>query len=313
MSEPTSSLFDAALARLRRSRLLEGAMLGGSVLVTLPMTQACAEGPDTTSQADQADWAQYEGKRDTSMVSFTGAWSHNCAGNNTRFGCGSVAVHLKVRVKPQQNVDLNWKRVGVVYRSPNDLTDRTAVGSYSHTYPNGDEEWNVTVTTPSWKSTIIFDAWYQDGKGGTFLDDNEGEFHVVNAGPDYNIVRVEPWLNTIAVTDSQITGKISLQASDLDFDKELELIATKDGWQTVIQLGTGNSGDKNKFYWVEDFPSSDGRERWQIDLDLPSDGATRFEYAVVYRHGIVNGAKTYEFWDNNGGSNYNVEKQANPQ
>jgi hypothetical protein len=57
---------------------------------------------------------------------------------------------------------------------------------------------------------------------------------------------------------------------------------------------------------VQDFPGSDGRERWEIDLDLPADGATRFEYAVVYRHGIVNGAKTYEWWDNNGGANYAV-------
>jgi len=287
-------------------------MLGGSVLVTLPMTQACVDGPAATSEQDQADWAQYEGKRDTSMVSFTGTWSQNCAGNNTRFGCGSVAVHLAVRVKPQPGADLAWKRVGVVYRSPNDLTDRTAVGSYVQTYANGDEEWNVTVTTPSYKSTIIFDTWYQDGKGGTFVDDNQGEYHVVNAGPDYNIVRVEPWLNTVAVTNTAITGKISLQASDLDFDKQLALVASKDGWQTVIEMGSGSQGEKNKVYWVEDFPFSEGRERWQVDVDLPADGATKFEYAVVYRHGIVNGAKTYEFWDNNGGTNYRVDKQ-NPQ
>jgi hypothetical protein len=304
MSESTS-LFESALNRLRRSRALEASMLGGSILVALPLTQACAEGPSATSSEDQADWAQYEGKRDTSMVSFTGSWSSNCAGGNTRFGCGSVAIHLKVRVKPQQNADLDWKRVGVVYRSPNDLQDRTAVGSYSHTYPNGDEEWNVTVTTPSFKTTLIFDAWYQDGKGGTFMDDNQGEFHVVNAGPDYQIVRVEPWLNTVAIGD-KIAGKISLQASDLDFDKQLELVASKDGWATVTTLGMGNQGDKNAWYWVQDFPGSDGRERWEIDLDLPADGATRFEYAVVYRHGIVNGAKTYEWWDNNGGANYAV-------
>ena len=46
---------------------------------------------------------------------------------------------------------------------------------------------------------------------------------------------------------------------------------------------------------------------------VPADGAARFEYAVVYRHGIVNGAKSYEFWDNNGGGNYRVEKQVAPQ
>src|SRR5213592_4338230 len=163
MPESTSSLLDAALARLRRSRLIEGTMLGGSILLTHPMTQACAEGPAVTSEQDQFDWAQYEGKRDTSTVSFTGTWFHNCTNNNTRFGCGSIAVDLKIRIKPVANVDLNYKKVGVVFRSPNDLTDRTAVGTYSQTYPNGDEEWNVTVSTPSWKPTILFDAWYQDG------------------------------------------------------------------------------------------------------------------------------------------------------
>jgi hypothetical protein len=307
MSE-SSSLFEAALARLRRHRFIEGALLGSSILLTLPSASCATSEVDATSEADQADWAQYEGKRDTSMVSFTGSWFHNCAAGNTRFGCGSIAVHLKIRIKPQQNVDLDWKRVGVVYRSPNDLADRTAVGTYSHTYANGDEEWNVTITTPSWKPTILFDAWYQDGKGGTFVDDNQGEFHVVNAGPEYQIVRVEPWLNTLALTDTKLSGKISVQASDLDFDKRLELVGSKDGWQTTIHLGSGNPGDTNKWYWAEDFPFAEGRERWVIDVDLPADGAARFEYAVVYRHGVVNGAKTYEFWDNNGGGNYRVEK-----
>lgn len=310
MADSTSSLFDAALARLRRHRLLETAALGGSVLLTLPALPACTDAAETSEQ-EQADWAQYEGKRDTSMVSYTGAWSSNCAGENTRFGCGSIAAHLKVRVKPVQGADLAWKRVGVVYKSPNDPTERTAVGSYSHTYANGDEEWNVTVTTPSWKSTIVFDTWYQTGTGQTFVDDNEGELHVINAGPDYNIIRVEPWLNTVAVGASGVHGKISVQVSDLDFDKQLELHATTDGWQTVHQLGVGAQGEPNKMYWTEDFPFAEGRERWQIDLDLPGD-AQQLEYAVVYRHGVVNNAKRYEWWDNNGGSNYRVDRTVTP-
>ena len=69
----------------------------------------------------------------------------------------------------------------------------------------------------------------------------------------------------------------------------------------------GAAGDKNKLYWVEDFGGQPGRERWQIDLDLP--GATHaFEYAVRYRHGVVNNARIYEFWDNNSGSNYRVSE-----
>jgi hypothetical protein len=103
-----------------------------------------------------------------------------------------------------------------------------------------------------------------------------------------------------------VSGRISVQLADLDFDKQLELVATKDHWQTVLRFGMGASTEKNKLYWVEDFPYAPGRERWQIDLEIPG-GSDHFEYAIVYRHGVVNGARTYEFWDNNFGANYRVE------
>ncbi len=89
-----------------------------------------------------------------------------------------------------------------------------------------------------------------------------------------------------------------------------DFFATTDGWDTVIQLGMGQAGDVNRWYWAEDYPWS-GRERWQLDLDLPQ-GGEAFEYAVVYRHGVVNGARTYEFWDNNFGANYVVPRVVVP-
>jgi hypothetical protein len=304
-TSPTRSLFEAALARLRHGRAARSVALGGSVLVALPPAAACHDAVETRL-VESFDWAQYEGKRDTGMVSFTGHWYAECASPNTRFGCGDLAMHFFVRVKPQAHADLDWKRVGVVFRSPSDMTERTAVGHYQFTYGNGDEEWRVTIQVPQWQSVIVFDAWYQDGAGSTWIDDNEGEFHVVNAGPAYNVVRTEPWLQTVTVTEAGVGGRLSAQVADLDFDKQLELVATKDGWQTVLRFGIGAAGDKNKWYWVEDFPYSN-RERWHIDLDLPG-GADRFEFAVGYKHGVVNGAKVYEFWDNNGGSNYRVER-----
>ena len=127
---------------------------------------------------------------------------------------------------------------------------------------------------------------------------------MVNAGPDYQVVRVEPWLNTIALGPGGVTGKVSVQVADLDYDKELELVASDDGWQTVQHLGMGAAGDKNRLYWAEDFGS---RERWQIDLELPST-SSHFEYAVVYRHGVVNNARSYAFWDNNGMRNWTVDR-----
>jgi hypothetical protein len=300
MSESPSTLFEAALARLRR----RSAAVGGTVILTLPAVGACVEPSPDLSAVESFDWAQYEGQRDTRMVQFTGVWTASCQ-YNSRFGCGAQLINLSVRVKPAEHADINWKRVGIVYRSPDDLTERTALGNYVTTYDNGDEEWRVSFSAPGTQPVIVFDAWYQDGAGKTWIDDNQGELHVINTGPGYTIVRVEPWLNTVAVGTTGVSGKISLQLADLDYDKQLEVVATKDNWQTTLHFGMGSSGETNKLYWVEDFPYSPGRERWQIDLDLPG-GADAFEYAVVYRHGIVNGARTYEFWDNNFGSNYRV-------
>jgi hypothetical protein len=300
MAESPSSLFEAALARLRR----RGVAFGSGVLLTLPAT-ACIDPSPDLSTVESFDWAQYEGQRDTRMVSFTGEWSSSCT-YNTRFGCGSVLLQALVRVHPMEHADLAWKRVGVVFRTPEDLTERTAVGSYSRTLDNGDEEWRVAFLAPGSQPVVVFDVWYQDGLGKTWIDDNQGELHVINTGPAYQVIRVEPWLNTIAVGPSGVSGRVSLQLADLDFDKQLELVGTTDNWQTTLRFGIGGSTDKNKLYWVEDFPYAPGRERWQIDVDVPG-GADHFEYALVYRHGVVNGARTYEFWDNNFGGNYRVD------
>lgn len=302
-SPPTSNLYDQALARLRRSGAVAGrAALAGGVFLQLPTMAACVEDPSFT-QAEQESWAQYEGQRNTDLVSFTGGYWSECKQPNTRFGCGSYDLYVKVRVRPVAGADLSWKRVGVVYKTPYDTTERTALGHYFTTWSNGDEEWHVPVNVPSWSNLIVFDAWYQDGAGGTWYDDNQGELHVVNAGPAYNVVRVEPWLTTLTVDDYGVRGRISIQVADLDYDKRVKLVATKDDWNTVIELGTGVAGELNKFHWVEDFPWSNSHERWAIDLDLP--GATdELQYAIVYEHGVVNGARTYAFWDNNFGTNY---------
>jgi hypothetical protein len=298
------SLFDRALTRLRRTG---GAALAGGAMLQLPAQLGCAvEDAQTLGEAEQADWAQYEGVRDTSMVSYTGdSWSI-CRQPNTRFGCGALDLIVKLRVKPVAGADLNWKRVGVVYRTPFDPTERTAMGNYVTTWSDGYEEWHVAMSVAQWSATVLFDAWYQDGAGHTYFDDNMGELHVAHDGPPYQVVRVEPWQSTVVVGDAGVQGKLSLQALDLDYDKQLEIHATKDGWTTVLRFGIGNPGDKNRWYWVEKYPWS-GRERWEIDLDLPG-AADSFEYAVVYRHGVVNNARTTEFWDNNFQQNYRVDR-----
>lgn len=301
----TSSLFDLALSRLRAGRTLGGA-LTSTVLLTLPTMTACLDQGPQLSSVESGEWAQYEGTRDTRMVRYTGQYSTDCAAPNTRFGCGATAIHVKLRVQPVENADLAWKRVGIVYHLVGDSTDYTAVGSYVASLGDGSEEWLVTAVVPQWQTVMMFDAWYQDGRGHTYIDDNEGELHIANGGPAYQIVRVEPWMNTVTVGESGVSGRVSVQLADLDYDKDLELVATRDGWQTVLHFGLGAAGDKNVLYWAEDLGTA--RERWQIDLDLP--GATdHFEYAVRYRHGVVNNATSYDFWDNNFEHNYAVDRE----
>jgi hypothetical protein len=296
----TSELFERALARLRRGGSAAGQVaLAGGVLLQLPALTACVD-TEQTDAAEQADWAQYEGIRNTEMVSYTGSYWSKCNAPNTRFGCGSVDIWVKLRVRPVAGADIAWKRVGVVYKNAADLTERTAIGNYFTTYANGDEEWHVPMSVPAFQTTVLFDGWYQDGTGETWVDDNQGELHVINDGPSYQVVRVEPWLNTVTVGASGVLGRISVQAYDLDYDKQIKLVGTTDGWATQFEL---------PLTWSEDLQFGT-RERWTVDIDRP--GATgAFEYAVVYRHGIVNGAREYDFWDNNFGQNYRVEPVVN--
>ena len=74
---------------------------------------------------------------------------------------------------------------------------------------------------------------------------------------------------------------------------------------SVFGIGDG----ANKWRWVGD--GWGGVDRFRIDVDIA--GATdRFEYAVVYRHGVVNDATPYEYWANGGGSNYVVTRTTQP-
>jgi len=304
---------DDLLARaLRRVGRRAGAAVGGATLVgaalPLPTLAGCIVDDPTLGQAEQQSWADDEGQRSTEMVRFTGEHWTSCRYPNTRFGCGSLDIYLKLRVKPVAGVDLAWKKVGVVYHTVGDAAERTAVGYYSTTWADGFEEWHVPVTVYANAATVVFDAWYQDGAGHTYYDDNQGESHVANTGAGASVVRVEPWRSSVVVDGAGVRGTLSLQVADLDYDKQIALIGTTDDWQTSFELGQGAAGDANRWHWVEDFPWSNF-ERWEIALDLPcAASVTRFQYAVVYRHGIVDGATTYPFWDNNWGQNYVVER-----
>ncbi len=318
-----------ALQRIRRAKLKR--LLNGGVATSAVATLAvqglgaCAvddEGATTLDQTEvapnvpapgdgKADWAQYEGERNTDMVVYRGEYWTEQSDCNTRAGCMSLDLILKVFVKPVPAANLDAKRVGVVFRLPSWEPGRTAtaMGSYYSSY-DGMEEWHVRIRMRQWDGTIIpvFNAWYQDGLGHTYYDDNMGEFH---AADGWGQAIHQLWWNgtDVQVNDSGVSGQIVVRVADLDWDKELDLVWTTNDWQDVHISGLGSPSDKNAWFWVED--SYYGRDVFRMNLNIPG-SYEEFEYAIVYRHGVTNNAIPYEFWDNAGGYNYTVTRGGPP-
>jgi hypothetical protein len=298
---------EAALARLKGATrsVMKGSAVAGALAFTVTGAAGCdgvAMAPTVDSHQSavigdgQPSWSQQQGKRDTTMVAYTqSSWSQfrDC---NTRGGCMTVDVFLKVRVKPVAGADLSKKRVGVVYRTAG--SQATAVGSYFTTLADGYEEWHVPVTLRAYGTSVFtFDAWYQDGLGNTFVDDNGGDLHPVAWYGSYSIIRTTYGMygNQVTLDEHGVKGTIGAYVADLEYQKEIALVYTTDGWQT--------SHEDKSWVWVEDYGSE--LERWKIDVDIPG-SFDKFEYALVYRHGGHNGGQRYEFWDNNYSQNYSV-------
>ncbi|MBK8253777.1 MAG: hypothetical protein IPK82_14055 [Polyangiaceae bacterium] len=281
-----------------------------------PLVAGCntpidSEDPDDLGETEdaiigggQTDWAQQQGQRNTTMVSYykENWWSYTDCGS--RFGCQGIDLFLKIRVKPVAGANLDQKKIGVVYRKPGTSALTTVTGNYFTTWGNGDEEWHVKVSVRSWENIVSFNAWYQDGLGNTYFDDNNTELHAVAIGGSYPAI-THMWNYTnVAVTASGVQGDISVRLADIDYDKQVAMVYTTDDWQTVQWMNMGNAA--NQWHWVED--NGDDYERWAVSVNIPGN-FTKFQYAVVYRHGVQNGAALYEFWDNNGGTNWVVLRQ----
>ena len=294
-----------------------GAVASALTFAIAPTSSGCAvaddagedvgETQDAIIGAGQADWAQQQGQRDTYWVSHFHEtwWSYNYTACSTRFCPQYIDLFIKLAVRPAESANLETKRVGVVYRAPGTTQLTTVTGNYFTTWNNGQEEWHVKVTVPSYQNVISFNAWYEDGAGHTYYDDNSGELHVATIGPgSIAVVQMNGYpYTTVSVDADGVHGSISARVADIDYDKNVSLVYTTDGWQTShwLDIGTGD----NAWHWVEDYGTD--YERWAVDLDIPGDFA-QLEYAIRYRHGVVNGAYAYEFWDNNNGNNYLVTR-----
>ncbi len=322
-SPASSSSFIAALERVlgqqsgRVVRLVRtGAIAGALTLAAAPLLTGCNPPGETEESEDvgetedaiigngQTDWAQQQGQRNPAMVSYYKESWYNLTDCGMRGGCQGIDLFLKLRVKPVAGANLADKRVGVVYRKPGTSELTTVTGNYFTTWGNGDEEWHIKIHLRSSENLVSFNAWYQDGAGHTYFDDNQAELHAVAIGGSYAAIQQLWYLNTVTVTAQGVQGNIEVRLADIDYDKQVAMVWTTDDWQTTNWSNTG--GAQNQWHWAEDLGTD--YERWEINLDIPGDFQS-FKYAIVYKHGVVNGATVYEIWDNNGGSNYVVVRQ----
>lgn len=312
-----------ARTRLNKLALAANATAAGLMAVTaVPGLTACntSDGgapadetnpyDDTTTTVGEGkgDWAQEKGKRSTDMVRYSGeTWmqQNDC---NTRAGCMSIDVFLKLFVKPVAGASLDAKKAGVVIHEPGRAGQQTFEAKYVATGADGMEEWHVQVRQQKYAhpGVFLFTAWYEDGKGSTYFDDNQGEFHVNTWDGIWSVLRQDYYaVSGIRLDDSGLSGTVDLEVRDLDFDKDIRMVWTLDGWKTVNEFKIG-SESVNNWQWVGN--SYDGWQRWSIKLDWKG-SFQKFEYAIVYKHGVVNGAQPYEFWLNNGGLNFSVLKE----
>lgn len=311
---------EQAFARLdgRLGMLVKGgALLSAVTFAAAPLTSGCAVQADDSEEPlgeaqeevignDQTDWAQQQGQRNTSMVRYyhENWWAYNYTTCNSRFCPQFIDLFVKLAVRPVQGADLNWKRVGLVYRAPGTNQLTTVTGTYYTTWNNGEEEWHIKITLPSYHNIVSFNAWYQDGAGHTYYDDNNGELHVTTVGSG-SVAVIQMYgdsFTNVAVDRTGVHGTISARVADVDYNKQVSMVYTTDNWQTVHWMDMGSG--QNQWHWVEDYGND--YERWAVDVNLPGN-VQQFQYAIRYRHGVVNGAYAYEFWDNNNGQNYVVQ------
>lgn len=146
-------------------------------------------------------WAHREGQRNLGMVRF----DLSSAFGSTRIheppeefqnSVWAQSAIWKVRVKPVEGANLDQKRVGVIrsqhsYDFGEDGRGETVLADYHSAGRNGFEKWQAYE---EWESSgsasgILISsfavlAWYQDGLGHTYYDDNSGSGYVVRWEPN---------------------------------------------------------------------------------------------------------------------------------
>ncbi|MBI5535264.1 MAG: hypothetical protein HY898_21230 [Deltaproteobacteria bacterium] len=216
-----------------------------------------------------------------------------------------VDLFLRIGVMRPEGADGEARQAGVVYKLLGSSDRRKQEGVFARRLPSGEEEWQVRLCLQASSPGVVpFFAWYDDGRGGVFYDDNARQLHVVLWKEGFEVVRHEFEATNVELTDAGVRGTLSVLLADLEYHKEVGLVWTTDGWKTHQEFGTGPAA-VNMWHWVRD--AFEGFQQWQIVLDVPG-SFDAFEYAIVYRHGAVQGAVRQEFWADNGHRNFVVRR-----
>ena len=310
--------------RLARAATAAGAigLSSGQLLVGGCAGEVVGSSEEALINSSVRSWAQERGERNTHMVRYDGVYWTQTTGCGFRGGCTDYEYLIQLFVEPTPSAHLEDKKVGVVYRLPGYHAPRTANGYYVRTFEDGREEWHVPVKVRSWEGSLLtFDAWYEDGtwywdegagewRKRTFVDDNGGDLYPASIGPWSILSRYWSPDQGLEVSEQGVQGTLDFRVANLDWDKQLEMVWTTDGWETVNTFRMGD-GEKNAFYYVGPIGAViDGvadYEQWRLEVDVEGP-AEVFEYAIVYRHGFAEGATPREGWDNNAGRNYQVRK-----
>lgn len=254
---------------------------------------------------DAPDWVRAQGRRNGEVVRYMHSTWTEIVRYDARQAPEQVDVFLRVGVRPPPGADLDRRRVGIVYRLLSNPERVTQLANYCGVRDDGTEEWQVRVSLPAAAPGVFaFVAWYQDGRGATYYDDNEGQHHVAVWKPGFEVIQVDARGTSIVVDDLGVRAKVSIAIADLEYRKDLRLVCTTDGWKTHAEVGN-EGAQENGWRWVRDLWG--GFQQWVVEHEV-RDGCEEFEYALVYRHAAVDGATTYEFWADNGQENFKVRK-----
>jgi hypothetical protein len=223
------------------------------------------------------------------------------------FHYGIPARHRTVTVKVK---DLGENKVFFIHGELVDGTWDDLNSGYGGPFAYvGEAEpgYQIYKVSSSWNSYYGATAWDDEFvvryevDGQTYWANNGGQNYSAKAHSGTRLYGPEVMLYSQSFSEwsNSFYGSIDLQ--NLAYHKEVKIVYTTDGWNTVNEgFATFQSYIPVSYAGTIDSPNVYGVERWSFDIQVP-EGVSRedIEFAIAY---TPEGMATR--WDNNFGNNY---------